>query len=80
MVSSPAPTSTDSSAEPSTAASDFRSISSSLYGSAANSALAAAGESTTRRANRCPDLMILRMRFSRSARSSGVNGRATSKS
>ncbi len=84
MVSSPAPTSTASSpsalAAVSIEPSLFRSTSSSLNGSAASSSRAASTESTTRRENRCPDLMILRMRLSRSVRSSGVKGLSTWKS
>ena len=77
MVSSAPPTSItspSSSEDP-----PLRPMSSSLYGSAANSARAESSV-TTRRENRCPDFTISCMRFSSALRSSGVNGRSTSKS
>jgi hypothetical protein len=56
------------------------STSSSLNGSFASSAFAASTDSTTRRENRCEDLMICFMRFSSACRSSGVKGFSTWKS
>ena len=57
----------------------LRPISSSLYGSAASSSRACSSV-TTRRRKDCPSLTIFCITFSRPFRSSGVNGRSTSKS
>lgn len=77
MVSSPPPTSTF--APSSVEAEPLMPMSSSLYGSSASSSRATSSV-TTRRANFCPRFWISCIFFSMALRSSGVKGRATSKS